>query len=153
MTTQQTTVKNVLVATYGSLRRGMGNYWCNVRAEADYIGTGTTVENCDLYNYANRSFPALDIHSQNSGTPAVVDVFATTQAGLEGPYDGLEGYPGFYDRTLIKVNLGEEVVDAWIYHISNLEGRYERIEDGDWCKFLDPDYYSTLGTDSDDSEA
>lgn len=126
---------HVFVATYGSLRTGMQNDGVNVRAGATSLGNGKTKENYDLYRYAGCYFPSVSLVNSESNLPVVVEVFEAPSASLTGPYDMLEGYPSFYNRTQIPVILdsGEEVI-AWIYHID--EAQDERVEDGDWVNYV-----------------
>lgn len=126
---------HVFVATYGSLRTGMQNDGVNVRAGATSLGNGKTKENYDLYRYAGCYFPSVSLVNSESNLPVVVEVFEAPSAALMGPYDMLEGYPSFYNRTQIPVILdtGEEVV-AWLYHID--EAQEERVEHGDWVVYL-----------------
>lgn len=137
--------KNVLIATYGSLRVGMQNFGINTAAGATLVGCGETVDNFDLFRYGGAYFPSVSLAHSKSNKPVVVDVFETTQEGLEGPYDMLEGHSpdrddNFYNRTLVKIQMDSgEVLDAWIYHID--EEQPERVESGDWCLYNDHDYY------------
>ena len=131
----------VLVATYGSLRAGNHNYVVNTRAGATSLGEGWTVENYNLYQYGNAYFPSVSLTHNDNESKVRVEVFETDQAGLEGPYDGLEGHRGndneytFYKRTPIQVTLdsGEEVT-AWIYHID--EEQETLVKSGDWTAYL-----------------
>lgn len=127
-----------LVAVYGSLRSGMQNFHVNNRAGAALVGKGTTVDNHDLFRYAGCYFPSVSLAHSESGKPVVVEVFSTDEAGLTGPYDALEGYPNFYNRTQIPVKLddGSEVM-AWIYHID--EEQSDRVESGDWVEYCKGD--------------
>ena len=139
----------VLVAVYGSLRVGMENARVNERAGGVHIGTGKTVENYDLYQYGGGYFPSVSLVHNESQKPVVVDVFETTVAGLEGPYDCLEGHHGndsnytFYNRDLVDVELNGEIVKCWIYNIPEVQPN--RVESGDWCLFKRPDYYDEAG--------
>ncbi|BCG44971.1 putative gamma-glutamyl cyclotransferase [Escherichia phage EK010] len=133
--------EKVLVATYGSLRKGQHNHAINARAGGVSIGEGWTVNNCNLYQYCTAYFPSVSLVHNSNGKPVRVEVFETTQAGLEGPYDGLEGHRGndnpytFYKRTLIPVLLDSgETVEAWIYHID--EEQDVLVESGDWTAYL-----------------
>lgn len=133
----------VLVATYGSLRLGMGNYRTNERANAVRLGTGITDTPFVLYEYGGGSFPAISLTQDCVADRLVVDIFETDEAGLTGPYDMLEGCRygagpdhSFYYRTLVPVTwvnaAGEtEHDDAWIYHIDNYVGNV-RVDTGDW---------------------
>lgn len=126
----------VLVAVYGSLRTGMENARVNNRAGATSIGEGFTKNNAGLYRYSAAYFPMVALDDQSAEKPVRVEIFETTQAGLEGPYDMLEGYPTFYNRTQIQVVLdsGEEVT-AWIYHIEESGSRGDKVESGDWKQY------------------
>lgn len=133
----------VLVATYGSLRRGMSNEGVNNRADATYVGKGKTVENFDLFRYNSSYFPSVSLIHSESQMPVVVDVWETTMKGLTGPYDFLEGYPSFYNRSEIDIAMDDgSVVRAWIYHIDTTMS--ERVEHGDWCVFVSPAYYDEV---------
>lgn len=137
--------KNVLVATYGSLRRGMGNFGVNAAAGGEYCCSGKTKDNIDLFEYC-KGFPSVSLKHSEAGKPVVVDIFKTTAEGLRGAYDALEGHHGndsphtFYKRTEVPVILdsGEEVT-CWIYHIDEQTGPL--VEHGDWCLHKDPGYY------------
>lgn len=133
----------VFVATYGSLRRGMSNEGVNYRAGAEYYGKGKTVENYDLFRYNSAYFPSVSLTHNASQTPVVVDVWETTQAGLEGPYDSLEGYPNFYNRSEVDILMDSgEVLRCWIYHINS--PMPNRVESGDWCLFNNHNYYEEV---------
>lgn len=123
--------KNILVAVYGTLRKGCGNDHCMVRADGELVGKGQTVNHYNIYDLG--AFPSVSLAHSGNETSVVVEVYAVDEDGLTGPLDCLEGYPHFYNRTKVYVELedGEEV-QAWIYHIDNEQGRL--IESGDWCK-------------------
>lgn len=126
-------VDKVLVAVYGTLRTGEGNYRCMVRADGKSLGLGATVNNYNLYSLGG--FPKVSLTRNDHEVPVVVEVFETDERGLTGPLDGLEGYPAFYDRTLVDVKLDSgETVKAWIYHIENDSGLTSPIKNGDWVK-------------------
>lgn len=144
--------KNVFVATYGSLRRNMGNFRVNERAGGEFVGTGKSKDNIDLFQYCS-GFPSISLIHTDAGKPVVVDLFRTTQKGLEGAYDMLEGHHGkgnphnFYDRTQVQIIMdsGEEVT-AWIYHIDEQTGPL--VEGGDWCVHKNGEgYYDALEAD------
>lgn len=131
----------VLVACYGSLRSGQANYLVNDRAGAKSIGEGWTEDNFDLFRYGGSYFPSISLAHSNNNKPVRVEVFATDKAGLEGPYDRLEGYnkhspeDSFYNRSLINVKMDSgEVVECYIYHID--EEQDVLVESGDWSEYL-----------------
>ncbi|MGL6100816.1 MAG: gamma-glutamylcyclotransferase family protein, partial [Fusobacteriaceae bacterium] len=135
--------KEVYVATYGSLRRLMGNAHVNKYAGAEFVGLGHTVKAFDIFAYCG-GFPSLSLKHNDAKVPAVVDVYKTTEKGLKGPYDGLEGYPSFYNRTLVDINMEDgKQLQAWIYHIDKQTGPL--VESGDWCLHkVGENYYEQL---------
>jgi len=136
MTKQNT----VLIATYGSLRRGMENERVNERGGGKFLSMGVTVENFDLYQYGGGYFPSVSLTHNASKKPVVVDVYEAPMSGLTGAYDQLEGYPDFYNRTEVEVKLDNgEIVKAWMYHID--EEQPVKVDSGDWCLFKNADYY------------
>lgn len=133
--------KPVYVATYGSLRRNMGNHHVNNSAGAELVGLGKTVKSYTLYAYCS-GFPSVS--TEHPRDQVRVEVYKTTQDGLEGPYDGLEGYPRFYDRKLVPIQMDSgEVIEAWIYCIDREQQLV--VEGGDWCLYkAGESYYDTL---------
>lgn len=144
--------EKVLIATYGSLRRGMSNFRVNERGGGVYKFTGKTKDMCNLYEYGGGSFPSLSLAHNWLGTQVVVDVFETTQRGLEGAYDALEGHRGkdaannFYDRSQVVIldDEGNEHL-CWIYHIDEEQEVF--VDYGDWCIHKDPKYYDQFKED------
>lgn len=131
---------NVFIATYGSLRRGMQNFSVNARGGGEYVATGESQANYNLYRYGSAYFPSVSLIHSNSGTPVVLDIFEAPELGMTGAYDSLEGYPSFYNRTPIEVLLDNgDTLLAWIYHID--EEQEEVITSGDWCAHNVEDYY------------
>lgn len=127
------TSEKILVAVYGTLRTGESNHRSMVRANGTSMGLGKTVENYNLYSLGG--FPKVSLTRNDHEVPVVVEVFETDERGLTGPLDGLEGYPSFYNRTLVDVLLDSgETVKAWIYHIENNSGLTAPIKNGDWTK-------------------
>ncbi|QDH46553.1 putative gamma-glutamylcyclotransferase [Aeromonas phage LAh_8] len=128
--------KEVLVATYGSLRSGQANYHVNSRAGGESIGEGWTCKEYQLGRYRGAYFPVVTLG--NPVSQVRVEVFKTTEDGLHGPYDALEGFPSFYNRTQVPVRMddGTEVM-AWIYHIERNDVASEVVKHGDWVKHLD----------------
>lgn len=125
--------KEVLVATYGSLRTGQANFHVNDAARSVSLGEGWTKDEYQLGRYRGAYFPVVTL-----GVPVSkvrVEVFSTDERGLTGPYDRLEGYPSFYNRTQIPVILddGREVM-AWLYHIEDEGVASEVVKQGDWVK-------------------
>jgi gamma-glutamylaminecyclotransferase len=122
------------VAVYGSLRLGMVNEPINNRAGAVWQCQGKTVNNHDLYEYGGRYFPCVSLKHNNAEKQIVVDVFEVNETGLEGNYDVLEGYPSFYNRTQIPIQMADgQILSAWIYHIDDEQEIL--VESGDWVEY------------------
>lgn len=125
----------VYVATYGSLRTGLHNFRINERAGGVSIGEGYTDHPYLLSQYGGAYFPVVSLEQKGEHSVRI-EVFETTQDGLEGPYDSLEGYPSFYNRTLVPVTLDDgRTLDAWIYHIEGERCHGEQVKSGDWKDF------------------
>jgi gamma-glutamylcyclotransferase (GGCT)/AIG2-like uncharacterized protein YtfP len=120
-----------LVATYGSLREGFHNNGVMKRANGEFQFNGITKENYNLYSLG--SFPAVSLAHNYNETPVVVDVYEVDDDGLQGPLDTLEGYPNFYNRTLVTIvdGIGEEH-QAWLYHIDE-DRAASLVKSGDWA--------------------
>lgn len=124
--------ERILVAVYGTLRSGEGNHRSMVRAQGVSLGLGKTVDNINIYSLGG--FPKVSMTRTDHGVPVVVEVFETNEAGVLGPLDGLEGYPRFYNRSIIDIELDSgEVVKAWMYHIESDDSLNYPILSGDWC--------------------
>lgn len=154
----------VLVATYGSLRRNMENFTVNQRAGGEFLVAGKSTTPIALYQYGGGYFPSISLNPDHAveGTPeVVVDIFTTTQAGLEGPYDTLEGHStsnperSFYNRTEVEFETLEDceldgekvpagtVLTAWVYHIDEVQP--VQVQSGDWCVHKrGEEYYKSL---------
>ncbi len=148
----------VLVATYGSLRRNMENFTVNNRAGGTFLVSGHSTKEIPLYEYSGGYFPSISLnpeHVTEDTAPVVVDIFTTTENGLTGPYDCLEGYPSFYNRTEVEFVTSEDceidgekveagtVLTAWVYHIDTVQN--VQVKDGDWCVHKrGKEYYDSL---------
>lgn len=129
----------VYVATYGSLRSLMANHRVNTRAGGTVVGLGKTAQPFALYQYC-QGFPSVSLADEHAHCQITVEVYETTEAGLTGPYDCLEGYPSFYNRTLVDVNMDDgTTLQAWIYNINEITGPL--VESGDWCLHKYGEYY------------
>ena len=130
------------IATYGSLRRGMGNFRVNAYGDGEFFSQGKTVDNFNLYNYCEDCYPSLSLAHNYANTRVVVDVFKAPLSGLRGAYDSLEGYRegqshNHYNRTEIQVELDDgQMITAWIYHIDEDQGEDKVVKDGDWCRHM-----------------
>lgn len=148
----------VFVATYGSLRREMENFRVNGNAGGEFLSTATSVKKIPLYRFNNAYFPSISLspsHVKESTPVLHVDIFTCEEQGLTGPYDCLEGYPDFYNRSVEDFVLNKDckvgdtsyyagdVIQAWVYHID--EEMDEPVESGDWCVYqCGANYYNNL---------
>lgn len=129
--------EKVYVVTYGSLRTGFQNFRVNERAGGVSIGEGWTKCNGKLSQYGSAYFPVVSLTGEGVVNPVRVEVFETDMKGLTGPYDGLEGYPSFYNRSLVPVVLDDgREIEGWIYHIESESCHGELVPSGDWKDFF-----------------
>lgn len=120
--------KTMLVAAYGTLRPNYGNSRLFQAAEAVHVGTGLTQEKHSMYA------SGIPFVVENGGTSQIeVDVFEIESSKI-GPIDRLEGHPGWYERRLTKVVMGDgSIVDAWLYFNDEAaNGRYTLVESGNY---------------------
>ncbi len=99
-----------VMAVYGTLKKGHGNYYSYLN-KATHIGSGRTT---DKYPLVVSGLPYL-IEKQGIGHNVVVDVFRVDDVTLSN-LDRLEGHPSWYERKQIPITLDDgSVVTAWIY--------------------------------------
>jgi gamma-glutamylcyclotransferase (GGCT)/AIG2-like uncharacterized protein YtfP len=101
---------NNIVAVYGTLRKGNGNYYHYLQ-DSRHVGEGSTK---DKYPLVINGLPYL-CDKKGKGYNVKVDVFAVDDATLKS-LDRLEGHPNWYMRRQIPIKMadGTEVL-AWIY--------------------------------------
>ena len=106
----------ILVAVYGSLKKGFQNHRYFSPSDTQ-LGTGY-VKNFSMFSMGG--FPMI----VPGGGEVRVEVYEVGDATLRA-LDGLEGFPHFYDRKRVTVNLDNgDKAKAWIYF-----GRPEQVED------------------------
>jgi len=99
-----------IVAVYGTLRKGMGNYYRYLK-NAKHLGTGKTK---DKYPMQSKGIPYV-YDQKGQGYNVVVDVFKVGDMDLK-PIDQLEGHPNWYERKQIPIRLKNgKVITAWLY--------------------------------------
>lgn len=106
------------VFVYGSLKQGYGNH--PLIATGELLGEHITEPKYTMYSLG--SFPAVTLRGDTGISGEVYAVDDETFARL----DRLEGYPHFYDRTVIDTPHGE----AWMYFLEREEGN--EVEGGVW---------------------
>jgi gamma-glutamylcyclotransferase (GGCT)/AIG2-like uncharacterized protein YtfP len=127
--------RKILVAVYGSLRKGLSNH--RLLENAEYLGEFKTEPVFSLYSLGG--FPGL---KENGNTSVTMEVYSVTEQEARR-VDSLEGYtPGepayFYDKIPIDTPYGEANVYTYVSHIT--EDRL--IESGDWKEYRKEMYYS-----------
>ena len=122
---QKEELKKVFV--YGTLKKGQYNH--RVIGGATFIADTATVDS-DYTMYHLGGYPGV---VQNGGKDRIYGELYEVNDVIFNKLDGLEGYPDFYDRKIIKTEHGE----AWIYiynHANSEGGVAQRniIEGGVW---------------------
>jgi gamma-glutamylcyclotransferase (GGCT)/AIG2-like uncharacterized protein YtfP len=118
-------IQEILVAVYGSLRKGFGNHRVLERNEAQILST-ERIGGFKMFSMG--AFPFIQPASEED--MITIEVYAVPITGLPD-LDRLEGYPSFYNRKLVQTSKGQ----AWIYFIENERGGYQQVHDGDWMMF------------------
>lgn len=117
--------RNILIATYGTLRQGGGNH--RLLQNAEFKGTFDTEPKYSLYTLGG--YPGL---KENGTTSVKMEVYAVNEEEARR-VDGLEGYtpgekPYFYDKVSIETPWGTAGVYTYVNDIS----KDRLIESGDW---------------------
>lgn len=119
-----------LYAVYGTLRQGFGNNRLLQNEHSQYLGTQTL--NIPFKMVSMGGFPGL-VSTPDVTRDITIEVFRVTDAGVEDRLDGLEGYPGWYDKQTIETKWGT----AFVY--TQTEAQVRRaplVESGDWKEFV-----------------
>jgi len=110
--------KRCKVAVYGTLRKGCANH--RYLEDAKYIETGRL---SGWNMYSNGSYPYV-AKSSGSITVEIYEIDEETLARI----DGLEGYPGHYERMRVNTEYGK----SWLYYVDEVPSRCFKISSGDW---------------------
>ena len=119
-------MSKILVAVYGSLRKGFHNHV--VLGDSKYLGEFKTLPEYSLYNLG--SYPGL---KENGKTSVITEVYEITK-DVSLDLDWLEGYKegvvdnSFYDKKIIQTTFG----DAYLYIYIPKVNENNLIESGDW---------------------
>lgn len=99
-----------LVAVYGTLKKGHGNYYRHL-TESKFIGKGVTK---DKYPLIVDGLPYL-LEEKGKGHHVEVEVYKVDDDTFSD-LDALEGHPNWYKRKQVRIRLGKgSEVTAWIY--------------------------------------
>ena len=106
-----------LVFVYGTLKRGYHNH--DLLKGAKFIGEGLTYKRFRLFDVG---YP-LAIPAEK-GARIKGEVYQVTDPGMMRALDWLEGYPNFYNRQVVKVEVkGVGDVEAWMYYVTLPRGK------------------------------
>lgn len=112
---------------YGTLKRNFGNH--RVLEEGEYLQDGR-ISSGKFTMLDLGAFPALV--QDKEGTDIHGELYRVNTQSLRS-CDWLEGYPSFYNREVVDVNLSVgNTVKAWVYFLSEPRGVSNSIESGEW---------------------
>lgn len=117
--------RNILVAVYGSLKKGFGNHV--LLEDAEFLGEDW-IPGWDMYSLGG--FPAITPSHRLrclDKNDTKIEVYLVNEKEFIS-LDRLEGYPSFYNRTKVHTHYGE----AWIYFMSEPPKYGELIKEGVW---------------------
>lgn len=123
------------VAVYGTLRSEYHNN--RLLRGARLIDIGTSEFWGTMYSCGG--FPILC--TAEPSTKVVVEIWELPE-GTDGDVmlddlDRLEGYPGWYDRTIKTFAINGEPIKAWIYTQDNVNMDLPEVESGDWKQYVE----------------
>jgi gamma-glutamylcyclotransferase (GGCT)/AIG2-like uncharacterized protein YtfP len=117
----------VLYAVYGTLRVGFGNNRLLNNEHCTYLGTEITAPKFHMVSLGG--FPGVILNGKQSIT---IEVFRVNSKDVEQRLDWLEGYPSFYQKTVIDTQWGK--TNMYILNDSYLKNK--QVESGDWAKYI-----------------
>lgn len=114
-----------VVAVYGSLLSGFGNH--RLLEQSNFLGQ-SEITGFEMYSLGG--FPVIcPVENKSVVQAEIYQVDDTTMARL----DRLEGYPNFYNRQEVSVQVAGKVESAWVYFMSNPPNyAQDKIETGSW---------------------
>jgi gamma-glutamylcyclotransferase (GGCT)/AIG2-like uncharacterized protein YtfP len=107
--------KNILLAVYGTLRKGYGNYENNL-GDATFLGTFKTK---GKYRLIESDYPCV-LPYNGEGHCIEVDLFMIDESMLSS-IDRFEGYPELYQRTRVQL---DNAVWAWMYIRDEIDSQH-----------------------------
>jgi gamma-glutamylcyclotransferase (GGCT)/AIG2-like uncharacterized protein YtfP len=116
-----------VVFVYGTLRKGQPNRHVMVPHLVRELGEGRIRGAM----YSLGAYPAVDLEQDGEVIGEWVEV---TDEGL-ARLDSLEGYPGYYDRTVVRDI--SQPVSGWVYHMSGKIPPHGviKLPGGDWVAY------------------
>jgi len=98
-----------LVAVYGTLKKGFGNYYSYL-TNSKHLGSGVTK---DKYPLVINGLPYL-VDTKGLGHNVVVDVFKVSDMTFKN-LDALENHPRWYRRKQIPIKVDNKILNCWVY--------------------------------------
>ena len=148
-------IKNTIpVFVYGTLKMGYSN---NILLRTStFIGEAVTCKSLYIYSYGVPmvAVPLLsDIRQTRRALPIIGEIYNVSEKLLY-TLDILEGHPDLYFRTIEEIQVGEEIIRAYIYVKSNNRvflfeenSQYDFFEDieiiDNKYKWVELDYYDS----------
>ena len=123
-----------LVAVYGTLKKGFGNYYTYLTS-SKHLGNGKTK---DKYPLVVDGLPYL-FEKKGKGHNVKVDVFKVSQDKLKS-LDLLEGHPRWYKRKQIPIIVKDRELMCWVYFNPQEEGRWNGKNHTESYEYQKPKY-------------
>jgi len=111
-----------LVWVYGTLKRGCGN--SHHLEGVEFVGEATTAAALPLVVHG---LPYL-FNRPGTGYQVKGEVYRVTTPEIMARLDKLEGHPGFYYRTTIKVMLAGVETEVFVYFINQSDVEFDPTE-------------------------
>lgn len=102
-------IETNLIAVYGTLKKGNGNYK-HYLSDSTFVGHGKTK---DKYPLLIEGLPYL-VNDKGFGHNVKVDVFRVSD-GVLANLDRLEGHPNWYRRERIDIIVKDKTYSCWVY--------------------------------------
>ena len=113
----------IIVAVYGSLKRGFYNH--HLLASSNFLSVGT-VKGFEMYSLG--AYPMV-IEGRGSISVETFEVTPDVMASL----DRLEGFPSYYGRQIVTVETEHCPIEAWLYMGQPHQvKRQPRVRSGCW---------------------
>ena len=120
----------IKVAVYGTLRQGFHNHY--LLNGGKFLGQAKAKFPAVMFSAGG--FPKVDLTKELPELPPItVELYEVSEDILKHNLDALEGYPGWYDRSVMPFDTDTGEVAAWIYHMETDDRPV--VESGDWKEF------------------
>ena len=121
--TKSSSTDRIIVAVYGSLKRGFYNHY--LLETSTFMATGQ-VDGFQMFNLG--SYPMVV-----SGSGQIeVELFEVNRATFTD-LDRLEGFPNYYGRQMVTVQTPHCPVEAWMYLGQRQQVKsYKQVRSGTW---------------------